>query len=101
MKQNNIRITENELKQIVAESVKKILKEDTWYGDTKPFEIIYNAADQIVQKLNYVNDNDYDEAGDDYSYRRMYDWAVKVRDDAEYFIRENSSNTSINGGEDW
>ena len=101
MSKNKIRITENELKQIVAESVKRVLKEGAWYGDTKPFQIIYNAADQIVQKLEYVNDDTYEEVGDDYSYGRMYDWAVKVRDDAEYYIRNHSSNVSINDGENW
>ena len=101
MGNHKIRITENELKQIVAESVKRVLKEGTWYGDAKPFQIIYNAADQIVQKLEYVNDDTYEEVGDDYSYGRMYDWAVKVRDDAEYYIRNHSSNASINGGENW
>jgi hypothetical protein len=96
-----IKLTESKLKQIVAESVKKVLKEDVWYGDTKPFETIYNAADQIVQELKYVNDDNYEEAGDDYSYGRMYEWALKVRDDADYYISNHSSNASINGGEDW
>ena len=95
-----VRLTESDLHKLIKESVKKVMNESTWYGDTKPFETIYNAANQIVEQLDYVND-DYEESGDDYSYGRMYNWAVRVRDDAEYYIRENSSNTPINGGEDW
>ena len=101
MKKNKIRITENELKQIVTESIEKILNEGTWYGDIKPFEKIYNAANQIIHNLEYINNDNYEEVGDDYSYDSMYNWAIKVRDDAEYYIRNNSSNTSINGGEEW
>lgn len=96
-----IQINENELKQIIAESIEKILNEGTWYGDIKPFEIIYNAANQIIHNLEYINNDNYEEVGDDYSYDSMYNWAIKVRDDAEYYIRNNSSNTSINGGEEW
>ena len=99
-----MKITEKELKKIVAESVKKVLNESTWYGDTKPLEIIYNASEEIIKKLEYVNNSDYEFDGDagsfDY-YRDMYDWAVKVRDDAEKYIHRNSSFTSINGGENW
>jgi hypothetical protein len=31
----------------------------------------------------------------------MYEWAKRVKDDAEEYIHCNSQFTSINGGEDW
>jgi hypothetical protein len=100
-KKQLIRLTESDLHNIIKKSVKNVLNESCWYGDTKPFETIYNAANQILSNLEYVNNEDYEECGDDYSYGRMYEWAKKVRDDAEYYIQENSFNTPINGGEDW
>jgi len=101
MNKKLIRLTESDLHRVIKESVYKILNESCWYGDTKPFETIYRAAQEIVDKLEYVNDNEYEEWGDDYRYSSMYDWAKRVANDAEYYIRNHSSNVSINGGEDW
>ena len=87
-----IRLTENELKQIVNESVKKILEESTcWYGDTKPFEIIYQMADKIATSLESKFTPEYYEGWpDDFSYEDMCEWAKKVRDDAGEYINCNS-----------
>ena len=97
-----ITIKESHLKKIINESLKKVLNENCWYGDTSPFEEIYKNADKICSSLeDRVNSEDYEEWGDDFSYGRMYEWAKKVRDDAEEYIRCNSHYTSINGGENW
>ena len=101
-KKQVIRLTEGDLHRIIKESVNKVLTESCWYGDTKPFETIYQMADKIVNSLEArVTDENYEEWGDDFSYGRMYEWAKRVKDDAEEYIHCNSQFTSINGGEDW
>lgn len=97
-----IRLTESELHNIIKESVNKVLTESCWHGDTKPFETIYQMADKIVNSLEArVANENYEEWDDDFSYSRMYEWAKRVRDDAEEYMRYNSQFTSINGGENW
>ena len=99
-----IRLSERDLHRVVNESVKRILGESCWYGDTKPFEQIIDAANKIMQNFEHVNAEDY-EPWDDCDGAdldpQIYQWAKKVADDAEYYMRSNSSHTSINGGEDW
>lgn len=46
-----IKLAESKLKQIVTESVNKVLKKSAWYRDSKHLEIVYYAANQIVEKL--------------------------------------------------
>lgn len=100
-----VKLSEGQLNRIIKESVKNILNESydcCWYGDVKPFEIIEQMADKIVQSLDRIVNNDgYEEVGDDYSYGRMYEWAKRVRDDASLYIQTNSKYAPINGGEDW
>ena len=104
MKKNTIKLNENQLRQIVAESVKRVLNENCWYGDVKPFQTIISAANEIMNKFGYTQDEDYDDIGDcdgpDIALQ-IYDWAKTVVDDAEDWLRYNSSHTPINGGEDW
>lgn len=104
MKTDVIRINEQQLKKIVAESVKKVLKESCWYGDEKPFNTIIKAANEIMNKFDYTQDDNYDGMGDcdgpDIT-PEIYKWAKDVAYNAEYWLRYNSKYTSINGGEDW
>ena len=99
---NRVKLNEAQLRQIVAESVKKVLNESTLYGDTKPFEEIYRAANQIMDRFQYTQEDDYVDMSDDGAALdyQVYQWAKKVSEDAEYYISCNSSNQSINGGED-
>ena len=104
MKKKTIRLTESDLKKIVTESVKRALKESTLYCDTKPFEDIIKATNTILEKFEYVNDEDW-EPSDDCDGRdltpEVYNWAKKVREDAEDWLRQTSAYSPINGGEDW
>ena len=104
MKKNIVKINENTLRQIVAESVKKVLKESCWYGDEKPFQTIISAANEIVDKFDYTQDDNYDDIGDcdgpDIT-PQIYKWAKNVAEGAEYWLIYNSRYTPINGGEDW
>jgi hypothetical protein len=98
-----IRLSERGLHRVVSESVKRILEESCWYGDTKPFEQIIDAANKIMQNFEHVNGEDYepwdDCDGPDLD-PHIYQWAEKVADEAERYMHYNSSYTSINGGED-
>lgn len=104
MKKNTIKLNESQLRKIVAESVKRVLKESCWYGDIKPFETIAAEAQKIVEKFEYAQSDDYDDLGDcdgpDIT-PQIYKWAKNVAEQAEYWLRSNSRYTSINGGEDW
>lgn len=104
MKKNTVKLNESTLRKIVAESVKKVLKESCWYGDEKPFQTIISAANEIVDKFDYTQDDNYDDIGDcdgpDIT-PQIYKWAKNVAEGAEYWIRYNSRYTPINGGEDW
>ena len=97
-------ITESQLRNIVAESVKKVLKESTLYCDTQPFKDIYRAATQIMEKFEYTQKDEY-EPWDDCDGRdlspEVYQWAKKIADEAEDWLQYNSTNQSINGGENW
>ena len=98
-----IKLSENDLHRLIKESVKRTLKESIWYGDTKPLENIIQMADEIISNYEYVNEPDYENASDDgYDmYVQLYEWAKKVRNEAEEWISINSSNASMNGGENW
>ena len=76
----------------------------TIYGSVEPYEKILVAATEIMKDYEYTQADDY-EPWDDCDGRDMapelYRWAKRVAEDAEYYIRMNSSNTPINGGEDW
>lgn len=99
-----IRLSESDLHRVIKESVKRILGESCWYGDTKPFEQIIDAANKIMQDFEHVNAEDY-EPSDDCDGAdldpQIYQWAKKVAYDAEDYLHSNSSYTSINGGETW
>jgi hypothetical protein len=101
---NTVRITESQLKQMISESVKKVLKESCLYCDPQPFQEIYAAAEKICGEYEYVNNEDWEPSDDcdgrDLSYD-VYSWAERIKREAEYWIQRNSSNTPINGGEDW
>ena len=64
----------------------------------------YKTCNEIMDKFGYTQDENYDDIGDgdgpDIA-PQIYEWAKTVVEDAEYWLRYNSSNTSINGGEDW
>lgn len=98
-----IRLTESDFHRLIKESVKRILKESVWYGDTKPLENIIKMADEIINNYEYVNEPDYENRSDDgYDmHAQLYEWAKKVRNEAEEWIGINSSNASMNGGENW
>lgn len=99
-----IYLSNETLKNMIQESVKRVLKESCWYGDTKPFEQIIDAAHQIMSNFDHVSADDYepwdDCDGPDLD-PEIYEWANKVAEDAEYYLHNNSSYTPINGGEDW
>ena len=102
MTKKKIKLTESDLHRIIKETVNNVLTESYWYGDTQPFETIYQMADKIVTSLeDSVNDQNYEEIGGDFSYSEMYEWAKRVRDDAEAYIHRNSDFAPINGGADW
>lgn len=97
-------LTESELRKMIRESVNGVLNESCWYGSTKPFEDIIRAASKICDNFDHVNGDDYepwdDCDGPDLD-PQIYRWAERVKDEAEYWLQENSSYGSINGGEDW
>lgn len=103
-KKNTVRLTESELKSLIAESVKNIIKESTLYGGEEELQSIINAARSIQERFDYVNDDDYDGVGD-YDGAplepQVYMWAERVMHEAEEWLSYTSGNTSINGGEDW
>ena len=74
------------------------------YGSVEPFERILQAACEIRRAYEYASGSDY-EPWDDCDGRDMapelYRWAVRVENEAEDYIRMNSSNAAINGGENW
>ena len=103
MKQNKKTINEAQLKAIINKVVRNVLNESTLYGDIKPFEEIYRAANQIMDRFQYTQENDYEDMSDDGAATDfyVYQWAKKVAEDADYYINIHSSRQSINGGEDW
>jgi hypothetical protein len=64
------------------------------YGSIKPYEKILEAANEILEQYNYTQEDDY-EPWDDCDGRdlapHLYKWAEKLHDDAEYYLRLNSS----------
>jgi len=51
MKQT-IRLKESELKRMISESVRRILGESCWYGDTKPLRKYYKQHQKLVKNMN-------------------------------------------------
>lgn len=96
-------ITESQLRNIISEAVKGALKESTLYGDTKPFEEIYRAANQIMDRFQYTQEDDYEDMSDDGVDMGTYvwQWAKKVAEDADYYLNCHSKYRPINGGENW
>lgn len=88
MKQKKKTINEAQLRAIVSKAVKNVLNESTLYGDTKPFEEIYHAANQIMDKFQYTQEDDYEDMSDDGAATDfyVYKWAKKVSEDADYYI---------------
>ena len=97
-----IRLTESDLHKLVKESVQKILKEEyVWWGDTKPLETIMAAASEIRRGFEEQYQEDYEFELEDRAKIDLYNWAKKVENEAEDFIRYNAHNAPINGGENW
>ena len=65
MKQNKKTINEAQLKAIINKVVRNVLNESTLYGDVKPFEEIYRAANQLMDRFQYTQENDYEDMSDD------------------------------------
>ena len=88
MKQKKKTINEAQLRAIVSKAVKNALNESTLYGDTKPFEEIYRAANQIMDRFQYTQEDDYEDMSDDGAATDfyVYKWAKKVAEDADYYI---------------
>ena len=66
MKKNTIKLNENALRKIVAESVKKVLKEDTVYqmgrgevGVDASYQRIGNALNALKRIADTMSDNGY------------------------------------------
>lgn len=76
----------------------------TIYGSVEPFEQILKAASEIRRAYEYTQADDY-EPWDDCDGRdlapELYRWAERIENEAEDYIRMNSINTPINGGENW
>lgn len=92
-----IRLTESKLKNIISESLKRILSESVWYGNTEPFETIIKACQQIKDSFNYVNDDDYEDMSDDNSGIEygIYKWADRIENEANSFIESEAHNIPI------
>lgn len=62
------------------------------------------SCQKIMDDYDYVNDEDWepndDCDGSDLSWD-VYNWAKRTYDNAESWLHNCSSFTSINGGEDW
>lgn len=95
------KITESQLRKIVSESVTQIIKENVLYCDVKPFQDIYHAAKQIMDKFSYIMDDNYEPSGDEYLVLQAYQWAKRVCEEADEWIQYNADNASVNGGENW
>ncbi len=66
MNKNRIRITENELKQIVAESVKKVLKEEFYdfdadNDDLSQFDSIKGQGDYLRGEFDFASEGDFED----------------------------------------
>lgn len=103
-KKKVIRLTESDLHRIIAKSVKNVLNESVWYGDVKPFETIIYACNEILNKFEYVNNDNYEDwsdcDGNDLK-PYIYKWAVRVKEEAERYIDSNSQNAPIGANEGW
>lgn len=67
-------------------------EEYVWWGDTKPLETIYSAAQEIVNKYGSINPED------DYESTAIFDlikWANEVMDEADKYIHYEAHNTAI------
>ena len=73
--------------------INKSLNESyVWWGDTKPLETIYGAAQEIVRKYGDADPED------DYESTAIFDlvkWANEVKDEADIFIHYEAHNTAI------
>ena len=91
-----VRLMEQDLHNIIRESVNRVLNEDyVWWGDTKPLETIMKAAYQIRTEFEKDYPEDYEFDVDDRAKLDLYKWAKQVEDRAEDFIRYNAYNVSI------
>ncbi len=67
-------------------------EEYVWWGNTKPLETIYSAAQEIVNKYGSINPED------DYESTAIFDlvkWANDVMDEADKYIHYEAHNTAI------
>lgn len=94
-----IRLTEEDLHNIIRKSVNNILKEDyCWWGDTRPLESIMKAAYEITTEFEkqYGTDlNSVDFDPEDRAKVELYGWAKKVQDEAEHFLQCNQANVPV------
>jgi hypothetical protein len=81
-KKNTIKLTEGELKNIISESVKRVLKE-AYYGEGG--ELIYDDGDFNNHRNTsggnpFAWDGKYADGGSDMSYDELYDAGVSFKD---------------------
>jgi hypothetical protein len=98
MKTNRIKITENELKHIVNESVKKVLKESTYGNDN--YEVFNNIKDRLLSAHQQYHNaiialQKWYKANKDHATDSGESYADKCTNEALYLHRE--SLTRLNG----
>ena len=81
-----IKLNENTLKKIVAESVKKVLKEETGFSDpnwSKDYDVeaCYEDIVGFLQQDNYLEN-----LGKDYATDTIYQALMKIAKEYEYNI---------------
>lgn len=73
MKKNVVKINENTLRQIVAESVKKVLKEHAW-ASASTFKELQNVLDEVTGILRKFSDNIPQEHGEEFMKLAGREW---------------------------
>ena len=86
MKKNVINLNENILRKIVAESVKKVLKEGTDFSDpnwSKDYDVeaCYEDISEFLQQDNYLEN-----LSKDYDTDTIYQALMKIAKEYEYNI---------------
>ena len=99
-----VRLTESKLRNMIKESVRQILREsnNSWDGDTTPFQNIIDACDEIYDKFKGIYDgdpNDYDPEVDSTICFDILDWVKEVRHNAEYFAHCNRKYQGVGYGD--
>ena len=73
MKKNVIKLNENTLRQIVAESVKKVLKEHAW-ASASTFKELQNVLDKVTGILRKFSNNIPQEHSDEFMKLAGREW---------------------------